>query len=294
MLETAARLPGHAKQEVLARVTPLRLLADSRHERRLQQFEPHLPVLPPSHQDVLESVRTRGATVTSLDALDLSGTAEMKAGAQALTDQFSRSHRTNLATLRLPREWILDKPATWRWGLNEQILDMVESYIGLPARYDGASFRCERATGEAVGVRQWHRDIEDRRMLKFLIWLNDVDDDGGPFEYVDRSRTPDLTRSLHYVSGYVSDEAIRRHVPESEWQRGTGPMWTCVVTDPRSLFHRAMPPVRRDRYSLTFSYTSRSPIRTLPTSALSRREREVVTAGLSARQLACLPRAYTR
>jgi hypothetical protein len=131
-------------------------------------------------------------------------------------------------------------------------------------------------------------------MLKFLIWLNDVDEDGGPFEYVDRAHTPDLTRSLHYVSGYVSDEAIRRQVPASEWRRGTGPMWTCVVADPRNLFHRAMPPVRQDRYSLTFSYTSRSPIRTLSNHAPGPRERALATAGLNARQLACLPRAYTK
>jgi hypothetical protein len=294
VLETAARIPGYAKQEVLAYVPPLRLLADSRHKRRLRQFEPQLPVLPPEREAVLEGVRTRGASVTSLDALDFPGTDQMKAGAQALKDELAQRHSTNTSTVRPPREWVLARPAIWQWGLNEQVLDMVESYIGLPARYDGASVRCERATGEAFGVRQWHRDIEDRRMLKLLVWLNDVDDDGGPFEYVDRARTPDLTRSLRYISGYVSDEAIRRQVPESEWRRGTGPMWTSVIADPRNVFHRAMPPVRRDRYSLTFSYTSRSPVRTMSSPALSRQEREWATRGLNARQLACLPRAYTK
>lgn len=294
MLETAARLPGYAKQEVLAYVAPLRFLADSRHKRRLRQFEPQLPVLPSEREAVLEEVRTRGASVTSLEALDFPGTDLMKAGAIGLKDDFARHDRTNTATVRPPREWVLARPAIWQWGLNEQVLDMVESYIGLPARYVGASVRCERATGEAFGVRQWHRDIEDRRMLKLLVWLNDVDDDGGPFEYVARAHTSDLTRSLGYISGYVSDEAIRRQVPESEWRRGTGPIWTSVVADPRNVFHRAMPPVRRDRYSLTFSYTSRSPVRRMSSQALSRREREWATRGLNTRQLACLPRAYTK
>ena len=232
--------------------------------------------------------------MTSLDALDFPGTGRMKACAQALKDEFAQHHRDNTSTVRPPREWVLARPAIWQWGLNEQLLDMVESYIGLPARYHGASVRCERATGETIGVRQWHRDIEDRRMLKVLVWLNDVDDDGGPFEYVDRARTSDLTRSLRYISGYVSDEAIRRQVPESEWRRGTGPMWTSVVADPRNVFHRAMPPVLRDRYSLTFSFASRSPVRTMPSPGLSRQEREWATRGLNTRQLACLPRACTR
>ena len=171
---------------------------------------------------------------------------------------------------------------------------MVENYLGLPARYAGAGVRCERATGEAVGVRQWHRDVEDHRMLKLLVWLNDVDDEGGPFEYVDRAHTPALTRSLRYVSGYVGDEALERHLPRSEWRRATGPTWTCVVADPRSVFHRAMPPIRRDRLSLTFSFTSRTPLRALPSPAVGPREREWGTRGLTARQLACLPRGYTR
>lgn len=171
---------------------------------------------------------------------------------------------------------------------------MVENYLGLPARYLGADLRCERATGEAIGVRQWHRDIEDYRMLKLLVWLNDVDDQGGPFEFIDRTRTAELTRSLRYVSGYVNDEAVDRLVPSSEWRRAIGPMWTCVVADPRNVFHRAMPPTRDDRYSLTFSFTSRSPRRTLPVLAVTRRERELATQGLDHRQLACLPRRYAR
>lgn len=294
MLETAARIPGRAKQEILARVAPLSLLAESRHERRIRQFQPQLPVLPGERRAVVEEVRARGVSVTSLDALELPGTDEMKAAAHALKEAFSQSRRSDESTVRPPREWVLRTPAIWRWGLSDQILDMVENYLGLPARYNDVGLRCERATGEVIGVRQWHRDIEDRRMLKFLVWLNDVDDDGGPFEYVERARTPGLTRSLHYVSGFVSDETLRQQVPQSEWRRGTGPTWTCVVADPRNIFHRAMPPVRRDRYSLTFSYTSRTPLRTLPTLPPGRRERELATGGLSARQLACLPKAFTR
>ena len=132
-------------------------------------------------------------------------------------------------------------------------------------------------------------------MLKLLVWLNDVDDQGGPFEFIDRTRTAELTRSLRDVSGDVHDEAVARLVPSAEWRRAIGPMWTCVVADPRNVFHRAMPPTRgRPWDSLTFSFTSRSPRRTLPVLAVTRRERELATQGLNPRQLACLLRRYTR
>ena len=54
--------------------------------------------------------------------------------------------------------------------------------------------------------RRRHHDTEDRRVLKLLVWLNDVDLDGGPFEYIERSRTPAAVRALRYVTGYLSDE----------------------------------------------------------------------------------------
>jgi hypothetical protein len=294
VLETAVRASGRAKQAVVARVVPLRVLTDTRHRRRLRQFEPHLPTLPSEREAVLKEVRTQGSSTTSLDALGLPGTAELKTAVQELMTEFAPGVGQDEDTVRFARERLHEQPALWQWGLSEPLLDMVENYLGLPARYVGPGIRCERATGEAVGARQWHRDIEDRRMLKLLIWLNDVDDQGGPFEYVERGHTEELTRSMRYVSGYISDEALEQRVPRSEWRRATGPTWTCVFADPRNIFHRAMPPVRRDRYSLTFFFTSRLPLRSLPSAPVTARERELATRGLNARQLACLTRAYTR
>jgi hypothetical protein len=294
MIEAAARARGRAKQEIIARVPGLRTLALNGYRLRLKNFEPHLPVLPPARLALVREVQARGVAVTSLDVLDLPGTDDLKSGTTALIDHLADSARAGTATVGVPRASVLGCPAVWQWGLNGELLDMVEHYLGQPARYLGAGVRCERATGQAFGVRQWHRDVEDHRMLKLLVWLNDVDEHGGPFEYVDRNWTPDLTRSMRYISGFVGDEEVARRVPQAEWRRATGPTWTCVVTDPRNVFHRAMPPTKHDRYSLTFAYTSRSPIRTMPWRAISERERQLATKGLDDRQLGCLPGAYTR
>jgi hypothetical protein len=294
VLETAARAKGHAKQEILAYVAPLRMLTEARHDRRLRRFRPLIRPIPAGRRAVIDEVRTHGACVASLDALALPGTEELKSDAQRLRADLAQAPRGEQATVRLPRERLLECSSVWQWGLGEELLDTVEGYLGLPARYHGAGLRCERATGQAVGVRQWHRDVEDHQMLKLLIWLNDVDEDGGPFEYVDRLRTPDLTRSMRYISGYVSDATFEQQAPHDQWRRGTGPTWTCVVADPRNVFHRAMPPTGRDRYSLTFTYTSRWPLRTMPTGPVSHRERHLATRGLNDRQIASLPRAYTR
>jgi hypothetical protein len=294
VLTTVLRAPGRAKQEIVARVPPLRLLSDRRHQQRLREFEPRLPSLKPDHEALVTAVREHGAAVSTLDALRLPGSDRMRDGASALAAVVRERFRNDAETVGLPRGAVHERPDVWQWGLNEALLDVVERYLGLPARYLGATVRCERATGHAVGVRQWHRDVEDRRMLKILVWLNDVDADGGPFEYVHRRHTERLTTSLRYVSGFVSDEAVERLVPRDRWQQATGPTWTCVLADPANVFHRAMPPVLRDRYSLTFSYTTRWPRRVLPSSPVTRRQAELAVQGLNERQRSCLPPAVAR
>jgi hypothetical protein len=294
VLTTVVRAPGRAKQEIVARVPPLRLWSDWRHQQRLRDFEPRLPSLKPAHEALVTAVHEHGAAVSSLGALAVPGSDRMRDGASALAAVVRARFRSDAETVGLPRGAVHERPDVWQWGLNEALLDVVERYLGLPARYLGATVRCERATGHTVGVRQWHRDVEDRRMLKILVWLNDVDADGGPFEYVDRRHTERLTTSLRYVSGFVGDEAIERLVPRDLWQQATGPAWTCVLADPANVFHRAMPPVRRDRYSLTFSYTTRRPRRVLPSSPVTQRQAGLAVQGLNERQRSCLPPALAR
>jgi hypothetical protein len=49
----------------------------------------------------------------------------------------------------------------------------------LPVAYDGASVNYTVADGREVSTRRWHRDWEDRRMLKVAVCLNDVGHGGG-------------------------------------------------------------------------------------------------------------------
>jgi hypothetical protein len=291
MLDIAVRAGNRTKLELIERVGPLRGLAQRRHGARLLGHQPFVPRLDAGRAHLVDAVRQEGAVVSSLDELAFGGTAELKAGLGRLQGSLAGRPATG-DTVRPPLGEILGERSVWQWGLDEDLLDMAEAYLGLPARYYGADLRLERATGRTVGVRQWHRDVEDHRMFKILVWLNDVDVDGGPFEFVSRAHTDDLSRRFRYVSGFIGDQDMERSVPRTEWRQATGPTWTAVVSDTRSLFHRAMPPVRTDRWSVTFSYTSRTPITTLPAPRLSAELRGLARQGLSDRQLACLPRSF--
>jgi hypothetical protein len=288
----AVRAGNRAKLELIERVGPLRGLTQRRHSSRLLEHEPSIPRLSAERGHLVDAVRRDGACLSSLDELAFPGTAQLKDGLGRLTASLASRAAGGGDTTRPPLDAILAESCVWQWGLNEDLLDMAEAYLGLPARYYGADLRLERATGRAAGVRQWHRDVEDHRMFKILLWLNDVETDGGPFEYVFRTHTPELARQFRYVSGFISDEDMERLIPRTEWQQATGPVWTAVLSDTRALFHRAKPPVARDRYSVTFSFTSRTPITTLPAARVSPEQRDLARQGLNDRQLACLPRSF--
>lgn len=127
------------------------------------------------------------------------------------------------------------------------MLAIAEAYLGLPIAYDGPSINYTVADGREVSTRKWHRDWEDRRMLKVAIYLNDVDAEGGPFQMVKRT---DADRSE--VNGYRYDLAsdgqmsarlgadFRDAIVSCEGAAGT-----VIFTDTAHFFHRGKPAVAR-------------------------------------------------
>ncbi len=124
-------------------------------------------------------------------------------------------------------------------------------------------------------------------MIKIIIYLNNVGKAGGPFEYIPRFLTQKIVNSLRYTSGFVSDEAIAKIVSPQQWKTCVAKAGNIVITDPCNVFHRAKP-AKRNRYSITFGYTSRIPKITLSEFKLTPEEWQCITPNLSQRQIACL------
>ncbi|MFD1504236.1 hypothetical protein FE374_04105 [Georgenia yuyongxinii] len=293
-VRTAARVANRAKRHALARMPLVKHLAEMQHQRRLARYRPALPVLPAHHSGVVRTLRELAVATMAVDDLVLPGTPELKTVLEHHVRALAERPVRGSATIRPDTAQLLEDPALWRWGLSEPMLDLVENYLGMPARYYGADVRREVADGRAHDVRQWHRDIEDRTSLKILIWLNDVDEDGGPFAYVPVEGSARAVEELRYVAGFVTDEDMRRVVPETEWRTCPGPRWTTILADNCRLLHRATPPRIRDRYSVTFTWTTRHPVKTMPQNADLAEQVRKLTTGLTRRQFECLPTPIQR
>ena len=258
-----------------------------------ESHRPHLPSIGPKHRRLVEELRESGICVTRWDQMGLPGVDELKPLLLDLADVLAdRSPRGSHSVL-LGRDEMLQDLALWRWGLQPQVLDLVENYLGVPVRYFGPLVHRECCDGRVVDTRQWHRDIEDRRLLKILVWLNDVDTEGGPFTFVTRGHSQKAARELHYVGGFVSDERFAESVPRKSWRQATGPRWTAGIPDTAQIFHRAAPPTARDRFSVTFTWMTRHPWATIATAPWRPDQVKRCIDGLDDRQRGCLPPAMT-
>ena len=82
----------------------------------------------------------------------------------------------------------LDDP--WlRLGANPRLLDIANAYVGMWSKleYVDVWYTPPAAVEARRSSQRWHRDFNDRHLLKAFVYLVDVGEDTGPFEYVPRS-----------------------------------------------------------------------------------------------------------
>ena len=161
----------------------------------------------------------------------------------------------------LTPEDIVHNPEIFYFGLQDRLLDIAENYIGLTPAYDGVVVNYTVADGKAVSTRKWHRDWEDRRMLKVAIYLNDVDSAGGPFQLVPRHETMQDDASGYFYN-LADDKDLEGRFGADFAQQVVsceGPAGTVIFADTARFFHRGKPATGRDRAAAFYSYFANHP-----------------------------------
>ncbi|MBW8745189.1 MAG: 2OG-Fe(II) oxygenase [Sphingomonas sp.] len=231
-----------------------------------------LPDLTGLDARICEGLRQDGIFVTSLEALGMPGSSAMFETARRMAADYTpEAHRRAGAGekyLMYPGARVMMQPVLFTWGLADRLLNIAESYLGLPPAYDGMALVYSVADGKAEATRRWHRDREDRRMVRICIYLNDVDADGGPFELDRRGRD----------ALQADDPGAVRSCP--------GPAGTVIFADTARCLHRGKP-AARDRMAIFYSYFSRRPRNSFycERSGLSRTQISALTRALPARQV---------
>jgi hypothetical protein len=261
------------------------------HIQAKEVYKSRLPELSPVESRIVYELKQEGVSMTSLAELAMEGTTEMIAAGTGISVALAAAakrpyHFSGRKAVSAEIASTENYRSIFKWGLNLSLLRIAERYLDLPAAYDGPKVAYTPADGRQAGTRLWHRDREDRRMLKAAIYLTDVPESGGPLQCV-KSQVFDgpIDRNFSYpvLSHEELEHKLGRKIMEEDITSCAGAAGTVVFMDTARLFHRGKPAVSVDRRAIFHSYFSRNPRHPFfcERSDLSRAEIEQFAEGMS-------------
>nr|WP_099072367.1 phytanoyl-CoA dioxygenase [Nostoc linckia] len=244
------------------------LYFDLKYYLALWEHSKKLPALTAGDRQILKALKKDGVYVTTLADLGLNSSSEFLKAAYEQLSQMADPNNAHLEE-KLPQIYtVTGIPEIFNWGNDTRLLNIIENYIGLPIAFHGVHLRKDFPSKHQFGTLLWHSDAEDRRIIKIFIYLNDVEQKTGPFEYIPRSLTPIF--SWKYIQLYyklfksnymgIDDEDVKPIIPKSAWKSCTGAAGTVIIVDTKNALHHGT--VRtEERSTLFFCYTANPPER---------------------------------
>jgi hypothetical protein len=148
-----------------------------------------------------------------------------------------------------------------RFALHQRVLEIANAYLGMYARLRYLNvWHTFASAGTARQSQLWHRDREDRYILKVFVYLSDVNEASGPFTYAPGTHGKGSIRKVpaSFLEGGVPrtrDEQMAEVVPADRWIKCLGPQGTIVFADTRG-FHKGGLALKNDRIMYTCMFTS--------------------------------------
>lgn len=220
-----------------------------------------------SDQAIINDLYTNGVHVTSVEQLFKSASKDImdvlaKAAADLeVADSGNMPDYLQKKTSSfdmIPSTLIAKHPEIFFLGLSEKILSLVETYLGMPAAYHGVALRRSLTDGLQAGPRVWHKDAEDFRVFRMVIYLNDVLDGGGPFEYIPRFYGLSY-KAFKGIESNITAETMLKVVPPDLPQQVYGKAGTVIICDTANTFHHEKLQVTQRRSVAMFGFSSRLP-----------------------------------
>jgi hypothetical protein len=150
-----------------------------------------------------------------------------------------------------------------------RLLDIANSYLDLWSKLEYVDLwytMPSDAEAERRSSQRWHRDFNDRHLLKAFVYLTDVDEEAGPFEYVPRSAPGNELGGLWpwrpLGENYPPQEELAERIAGQPVQTFTGPKGTMIFCN-TSGFHRGGFATGKPRVLATFTYASPAALRSL-------------------------------
>ena len=132
-----------------------------------------------------------------------------------------------------------------------EVLAVAAGFLGCKPTISGVGLRWSFACDDAQSTtQQFHRDMEDWKILRLFVYLTDVYDDCGPHQFVSASHK---TRGRLRLRPY-SDQDVADRFGSEKVVTIVGPRGTAFMADMWGV-HRGVPPSGRPRLLFSCTYT---------------------------------------
>ncbi len=150
--------------------------------------------------------------------------------------------------------------------LHPRVLAVVNQYLGMYSRLCYANLWYNlpvEAHERSIDSEHWHRDHEDRSLVKLYVYLCDVDEDMGPLEYL-RGTHPDgpygeLLPAQAGAGRYPTETQLIGSIPATAATLCVGPIGTLIFCDSAG-FHRGGRSQAEPRIVVTATYVTDSSV----------------------------------
>jgi len=157
----------------------------------------------------------------------------------------------------------LDLGDPWfRVCASRRMLDVANTYLGLLSKLEYVDLWYsvpQPAEADRVSSQRWHRDFNDRKLVKVFLYLVDVDEETGPFQYAAGSapggRYGDAWPWRPLGENYPPEDELERRIPGEAVRTFTGPKGTLLFCNTAG-FHRGGFATSRPRVLATATYSS--------------------------------------
>lgn len=230
---------------------------DRINARALEIHERRHPDLDDAQSAALEKLRADGVLTSTVGAFTGDGQVLDRARDDA-ANLLSRPHVRRQISTRNSREgvkWYVVRAFGYKPRetvpvsfadilLNDRILDVVNSYLGVTSRLkylDVWHNFAVTSSDPPIDSELWHRDNEDRKLIKIFIHLSDVDAAAGPLTYLRGSHPGgplgDLFPNDPPTGSYPPETELKPWVSDTGIQACTGKPGTLVMFDACGLHH---------------------------------------------------------
>lgn len=201
------------------------------------------------------------ACTLSAEAEKLIGRVKNRQGCDlGTTGMPARTNVKDYLTRLLAAPVVVDEQCLWaQVALAESILTIAAYYLGTAPRLHYVDVWHNSPTTEPPKLSQlWHRDPEDRRILKGFVYLRDVDKGSGPLMYArgthDRGSAGRVYPPRPPYGRKLRPGVLERKLGE-EVRELVGPAGTVILADTAGL-HRGGHAQMTSRLLVNFSFTT--------------------------------------